>query len=138
MNKPFVGENKQVLLKQRMLRLGIQDADLTEKFVLGSGKGGQKINKTASCVYLKHVPTGIEMKCQPTRSLAMNRYYARTELCNRFEERILGERSRRIMEQERIRRQKRRRSRRQKQRMLEEKHRHSEKKGLRRPVGFDG
>src|SRR6185436_10588305 len=44
--------------------LGIHESDLIEKFILGSGKGGQKVNKTSSCVYLKHIPTGIEVKCQ--------------------------------------------------------------------------
>ena len=48
--------------------------------------GGQKINKTSSCVYLKHLPTGIEIKCQQGRSREMNRYYARKELCQRLEE----------------------------------------------------
>ncbi len=54
-------------LHARMERLGIRSDDLVEKFILGSGKGGQKVNKTSSCVYLKHVPTGIEIKCRQKR-----------------------------------------------------------------------
>jgi protein subunit release factor B len=130
----FVSRLKQHHLQVRMQRLGIGDDDLEERFILGSGRGGQKVNKTSSCVYLKHGPTGIEIKCQRARSRELNRYLARTELCERIEETVRGEKSRRQSEIERIRRQKRRRSRRQKQRMLEEKHKHSEKKARRRPV----
>jgi len=113
----------------------VRDPDLVEKFVLGSGSGGQKLNKTSSCVYLKHVPTGMEVKCQQTRSRDTNRFLARRQLCERLAERVLGEESRRRMEAERIRRQKRRRSRRQKQRMLEGKHHQSTKKARRTKVG---
>lgn len=117
-----------------MDRLGVRENDLTEKFILGSGSGGQKVNKTASCVYLKHGPSGIEIKCQRSRSRELNRYYARKELCEQLEERKLGAASKRRQAAEKIRRQKRRRSRRQKERMLEAKHRQSEKKVRRRPV----
>jgi peptide chain release factor len=120
-------------LHQRMERLGIQPDDLIEKFILGSGKGGQKVNKTASCVYLKHIPTEIEIKCQRERSRDMNRYYARKELCDRIEEQIEGKKSARQQEIEKIRRQKRRRSRKSKEKMLANKKQQSEKKALRRP-----
>ncbi len=118
-------------LQARMERLGIKEDDLTEKFILGSGKGGQKINKTSSCVYLKHVPTSLEVKCGRDRSRAMNRFLARRELCDRLEEQILGEKSKKEQEFERIRRQKRRRSRKQKEKMLAKKKIHSSKKQLR-------
>ena len=130
----FVSQEKSGALADRMRRLGIQAADLTERFILGSGKGGQKINKTSSCVYLCHRPSGIEIKCQRERSRALNRFLARRELCDRMEERILGEASQRRMAAEKIRRQKRRRSRRQKQRMLEGKHRQADKKRFRGAV----
>ena len=132
MSDAFVGGDKQSQLEERMRALGIREADLVEKFVLGSGHGGQKINKTSSCVYLRHAPSGIEVKCQQDRSRAMNRFLARRELCDKLEQRKLGALSARQQEAERIRRQKRRRSRRQKQRMLDAKHRHSEKKQMRR------
>ncbi len=119
-------------LEQRMLKLGILSADLTEKFIRGSGSGGQKINKTASCVYLKHTPSGIEVKCQAERSRELNRFIARKELCETYQEQILGIQSARQQAREKIRRQKRRRSRRQKNRMLDDKSKHSEKKQNRR------
>lgn len=116
-----------------MGRLLIEEGDLVEKFILGSGKGGQKVNKTSSCVYLKHVPSGIEVKCQKTRSRDLNRIYARRELCERIEEKIYQEKSRKQMEREKIRRQKRRRSRRSKEKMLADKKNLSSKKQLRKP-----
>ena len=119
-------------LRERMERLGIQEGDLVEKFILGSGSGGQKINKTSSCVYLKHVPTGIEIKCQRERSRELNRYYARKDLCDRLEEKIENKKSERQQMIEKIRRQKRRRSRKSKEKMLAAKKQQSEKKTLRR------
>jgi protein subunit release factor B len=126
---------KQKQLAEQMHKLGIHEDDLVEKFIKGSGKGGQKVNKTSSCVYLRHKPSGIEIKCQRERSQALNRFLARRELCDRLEERILGEKSRKQQEIEKIRRRKRRRSRRQRERMLDDKHKQAEKKDRRRPVG---
>jgi len=119
-------------LEARMIKLGLLPADITEKFIRGSGSGGQKINKTASCVYLKHIPTGLEVKCQAERSRDLNRFLARKELCETYQEQILGIQSMRQQAREKIRRQKRRRSRRQKNRMLDDKSKHSEKKQNRR------
>ncbi len=125
-------------LDARMERLGIREGDLVEKFILGSGSGGQKINKTSSCVYLKHIPTDIEIKCQRERSREMNRYYARKELCNRFEEKIENKKSERQQMIEKVRRQKRRRSRKSKEKMLAAKRQQSEKKSLRHvPKNFE-
>jgi peptide chain release factor len=118
-------------LHERMVQLGIRDEDLIEKFILGSGSGGQKINKTSSCVYLKHIPTGIEIKCQRDRSREMNRYYARKELCERLEEKIEHKKSERQQAIEKIRRQKRRRSRRSKEKMLAGKKMRAETKSMR-------
>jgi peptide chain release factor len=119
-------------LEARMLRLKIQEGDLIEKFILGSGSGGQKINKTSSCVYIKHIPTGIEVKCQSTRSRELNRLYARRELCEKLEELLFKEKSSKQMESEKIRRQKRRRSRRSQEKMLAGKKKQSTKKELRK------
>ena len=91
-----------------MAKLGVSEGDLIEKFILGSGSGGQKINKTSSCVYIKHVPSGIEIKCQKTRSRDLNRLYARRELCERVEGLLFKEKSTKEKEREKIRRQKRR------------------------------
>lgn len=113
-----MSQDKEEALAARMKRCGIREEDLVEKFILGSGAGGQKINKTASCVYLKHLPTGIEVKCQRDRSRALNRYLARRELCEKLEERLFSEKSERRQKMEKIRRQKRRRSRKQQEKML--------------------
>jgi protein subunit release factor B len=131
-----VSEEKAAALTVRMERLGIREADLEEAFIRGSGSGGQKVNKTSSCVQLRHRPSGIEVKCQQERSQAMNRYFARRELCDRLEERVKGEASARQQEQEKVRRQKRRRSRRQKARMLDAKKKQGDKKEQRRRVDF--
>lgn len=72
-------------------RLVIPDSDLEENFLKGSGPGGQKINKTSSAVQLKHLPTGIVVKCQETRSRSQNRKLARKILGERIEELELGE-----------------------------------------------
>jgi len=126
---------KETALARRMAELGLRETDLEERFIKGSGKGGQKINKTSSCVYLRHRPSGIEIKCQRERSQALNRFLARRELCDRWEQRLRGALSARQQEIEKIRRQKRRRSRRQRARMLADKRHQSGKKALRGPVG---
>ena len=120
-------------LEARMEKLGITEETLTEKFIQGSGSGGQKINKTASCVYLKHSTSGIEVKCQQQRSRELNRFIARRDLCEKLEEIRDGKKSARQQAHEKIRRQKRRRSRRSKIRMLDDKSKHSDKKSMRKP-----
>lgn len=134
----IVRPEKQEALKRRMEELGINEDELREQFVLGSGKGGQKQNKTASCVQLKHEPTGLEVKCQQSRSRELNRYLARVALCDKLEEKLLGEKSKKQQAYEKIRRQKRRRSRKAKEKMLEGKRIQSEKKSLRQKPKFNG
>lgn len=112
-------------LRSRMEKCGIREEDLIEKFILGSGSGGQKINKTASCVYLCHSPTGLEVKCQEERSREINRFLARRRLCERFEELILKERSQRARQAAKLRKQKQRRSRKSQAKLVEEKRRRS-------------
>ena len=130
---PISPEKKRALAK-RMKELGITDNNLTEKFILGSGKGGQKVNKTASCVYLKHLPTGIEVKCHQERSQELNRYLARRELCEKIAYKIHQEKTKKRREMEKIRQQKKRRSRRLKQKILEDKKKHSEVKEMRKKI----
>ncbi len=134
MDGQFIGSVKKDTLGSRMLALGLREADLVEKYIRGSGKGGQKINKTSSCVYIKHIPTGIEIKCQKTRSLQMNRFFARRELCDRIEVQRLGALAKRKQEQFKLRKQKMRRSRRSKQIMLHDKKHNSGVKQMRRIV----
>jgi peptide chain release factor len=133
----MISQEKWRELEQKMESLGIDDKDLIEKFILGSGSGGQKINKTSSCVYLKHLPTGIEIKCQQDRSREVNRYLARKELCERLASQILQIKTKKQHLAEKIRRQKRRRSRRSKEKMLAGKKMRSEHKSLRQtPKGW--
>lgn len=115
-----------------MRRAGLTEGALRERFVLGSGSGGQKINKTSSAVRLTHVPSGLWVKVQSSRSREDNRWLARRALAERLLELRDGEMSARRQEQEKIRRQKRRRSRRQKARMLDDKSKHAAKKAARR------
>ncbi|MDD5676601.1 MAG: peptide chain release factor-like protein [Kiritimatiellae bacterium] len=133
MNESPVSQTKKNALKARMLALGIPEASLEEKFILGSGKGGQKMNKTSSCVYLRHNSTGLEVKCGQTRFREQNRFLARRELCDRLEARQRGEQGAQRQKIEKIRRQKRRRSRRQKERMLAGKRAQAQKKEFRHP-----
>lgn len=80
-----VSKEKDRWLKERMEALGIHERDIEEKFVRSSGRGGQKVNKTSTCVYLKHIPTGIEVKWMKERSQPLNRFLARRELLQRIE-----------------------------------------------------
>ena len=124
-------------LRARMGRLGFSEKDLVERFVLGSGKGGQKINKTASCVYIKHLPTGLEVKCQKGRSREYNRHYALSLLCDKIEEKKRREHLAIKAEKERKRRQQQRRSPLSKEKMLMSKKERSQKKQLRAPLRYD-
>jgi protein subunit release factor B len=124
-------------LNARMAALGITENDLLEKFVRGSGSGGQKINKTSSCVFLKHLPSGLCIKCQIDRSRELNRFLAKRELCEQLETLRDGKASAKTQAIEKIRRQKRRRSQRSKQRSTADKRLLSTKKLLRRPPAGD-
>ncbi len=67
-------------LRQRLAALGVRPGDVDERFIRGAGAGGQKINKTSSTVWLRHAPTGIEVRIQDERSQVANRLQAWTEL----------------------------------------------------------
>src|SRR3990172_12092415 len=95
-------------LLARMARLGIREEDLEETFVRSSGPGGQHVNKTATAVALTHRPSGVTVRCQKTRSQAMNRFYARRILIDKIERQRLGEQSAEQQRIEKIHRQKRR------------------------------
>ncbi len=123
-----VSKEKEEALRKRMDSLGISEKDIVEKFIRSSGRGGQKVNKTSTCVYLKHLPTDIEVKCQKERSQALNRFYARRILADKVERMIKDKESEEQQRIEKIRRQKRKRSKRAKLKILEEKRKQSQKK----------
>ena len=125
-------------IKARMALASVFEDDLDESFVLGSGPGGQKVNKTASAVRLRHAPSGITVKCAQNRSREMNRWLARRELAEKILERENAALSARRQAAEKVRRQKRRRSRRQKAKMLDDKRRHGDKKAARGKVALEG
>ena len=129
-----VSPEKEAALLARMERLGVSEKDFEESFIRSSGPGGQKVNKTSSCVFLVHIPTGLSVKCQRERSQALNRFLARRILLDRIERLQTGIIREMEMEREKIRRQKRRRSRKAKEKMLALKHRQAEKKSLRSKV----
>jgi protein subunit release factor B len=132
-----LSSEKTAALEQRMGALGITESDLLEKFVRGSGAGGQKINKTSNCVFLKHLPTGVCIKCQMDRSREMNRFLARRELCDQLEMIRDGKAFAKTQAIEKMRRQKRPRSNRSKQRSVADKRITSQKKSMRRPPSGD-
>ncbi len=84
-------------------RRAILDDEITESFLKGSGPGGQKINKTSSAVQLKHLPTGIVIKNQSTRSRDQNRKFARKVLAEKLEELEKGDQSRTAIKAEKVR-----------------------------------
>jgi len=133
-----VSQKKQNTLQEKMRQLGIREEDLVEKFVRSGGAGGQNVNKVATCVYLKHVPSGIEVKMQRERSQAMNRFLARRLLAEKLENIRAGRASAEQERREKIRRQKRKRSKRAKEKILAQKKLQSEKKKLRAEPDVEG
>ena len=124
----MITHEKENALQEKMKALGIREADIVERFVRSRGHGGQNVNKVSTCVYLKHIPTGIEVKCQQERYQSQNRFFARRILVEKIENLILGKESELQQKIEKVRRQKRRRSRKAKEKVLALKHHESEKK----------
>ncbi len=114
--------------------LEIREEDIIERFVRSKGPGGQNVNKTSTCVHLRHIPTGIEVRCQQMRSQALNRVIARRLLRGKIEEFFEGKKKEERQRVERIKRRRRGRPLTLKRRILEAKRRHSQKKSLRAPV----
>lgn len=129
-----VSSKKEKELRDKMRRFGVKESELTERFIKSGGPGGQHVNKASTCVYLKHAPTGIEVKCGRERSQALNRFLARRLLVGKIERIVLGRASEERQRIEKIRRQKRKRSKRAKEKMLKNKKKRTEKKALRKKV----
>ncbi len=114
-----VTPQKENALAVRMAACSLREEDMEERFIRSGGPGGQKVNRTASCVYIKHLPSGLEVKMQKARSQSLNRFYARRRMCELLEEDSLGAQSPEARRQEKIRRQKSRRRRRGKAKTLD-------------------
>ncbi len=127
-----VSPKKQAELDGLMRRVGVQEQDFEERFIRSSGPGGQNVNKVATCVVLRHRPSGLEVRCQQERSQAMNRFLARRILLRRLEAQRLGALSEEAQRIAKLRRQKRKRSKRAQEKVLREKRHQGEKKSLRR------
>jgi protein subunit release factor B len=112
MSKFGVSVEKEEALLQKMNELGVLEADIDEKFIRSGGPGGQNVNKVATCVQLKHIPTGIIVKIQKDRSQGINRFLARRLLISKIEERFLGKPTKEQLKIEKIQKQKKRRKRR--------------------------
>lgn len=111
MTSPLVSPEKWIALEQRLKKLKVSPKDLEESFISGNGKGGQKQNKTQNTVQLKHIPSNIVITCQAYRERERNRYRAKTQLCERLEQKQSGKTL--SAKQEKIKKQKERQKRRQ-------------------------
>jgi len=107
-----VTPQKEALLRARMEACGLREADLAESFTSSGGPGGQNVNRTATCVRLRHRPSGLEAKAQSERSQSLNRYRARQRLCELIEAQALGQAAPDALRRAKIAKQKSRRARR--------------------------
>lgn len=112
----------------RMSRLGLSEADLEESFARSSGPGGQNVNKVSTAVTLRHVPSGIAVTVQDSRSQAQNRKLARVRLLEAVEADRARRRQAEIAKKAKARRQKSPRPAALKRRILESKRRRGEVK----------
>ncbi len=129
-----VSTEKEKALAMRMQELGVSENDFEESFIRSSGPGGQKVNKSSSCVHLVHIPTSLSVKCQRERSQTLNRFLARRLLLDKIESQQKGFIAEEKEKIEKLRRQKRKRSKRAKEKILAAKHQQARKKELRGKV----
>jgi protein subunit release factor B len=122
-------------LRAKFVSLGVRPEEIEERFVRGTGAGGQKINKTSSTVWLRHRPTGVEVRCQRERSQLTNRLLAWEELADKLAWRRAEAANAARAERELARRQTRQKSRGQKARMIQTKKHRAKIKGARRGAG---
>jgi peptide chain release factor len=124
-------------IQSRLDKLGVAASDIEERFVRGSGPGGQKINKTSSTVWLRHRPSGIEVRCQAQRSQAANRKWAWRAMCGKLEDRVRAAQLQAQDAREGERRRNRQKSYGQKVRMIQAKKHRAKFKAKRGRVGED-
>ena len=137
MEKFGVSRHKESQLREQMARLGVREDDIIESFIRSRGPGGQHVNKASTAVYLKHTPSGIEVKCSSERSQALNRFMARNILARKIELIVLGRALEEIQKTEKLRRQKRKRSKAAREKMLADKKMRARKKESRRRVEME-
>ena len=121
-------------VEQRMKELGVLESELEEIFARSGGPGGQNVNKVSTAVTLRHLPSGLRVTVQDSRSQAQNRKLARERLLEAIERRRDEERAVELSRREKIRRQRSPRPRALKKRILEGKRRRSKLKKLRTSV----
>lgn len=124
-------------LRARFVSLGVRPGEVEERFVRGTGAGGQKINKTSSTVWLQHGPSGLEVRCQRERSQTLNRLTAWAELADKLEWRKQESKNQVQAARELVRRQNLKKTRGQKIKMIQAK-KHRAKIKARRSGGGDG
>jgi len=125
---------KTLTLEKKMALLGVREEDILESFIRSSGPGGQNVNKTATCVYLKHLPTGLEVKCQRQRSQLLNRSLARHILLSKIAHKIQQDHLQKQSFRAKVMRRNRPKPKRVKLKILEDKRRHAQKKFVRRKI----
>lgn len=130
-----VSQVKEKALRRLMERSGLREEDICERFVRSGGPGGQNVNKTETAVYLRHRPTGLEVKTQTSRSQALNRFFARRLLAERLAAAAAGAADAERERVAKLRRQKRRRSRRAREKVLQGKKMRAQVKELRSRPG---
>ena len=131
-----ISPQKEEELKARMQRLGVAESEIEEAFLRSSGKGGQNVNKVATCVHLNHIPTGLIVKCQQERQQGLNRYRARCLLLDKIEQRQHLIKQAAIDRKEKERRRKRRRSQTTREKMLADKRRQKERRQRRGKISL--
>ncbi|RAP31737.1 peptide chain release factor-like protein [Candidatus Marinamargulisbacteria bacterium SCGC AG-343-D04] len=104
-------DKKQQELKKLMTKLNILEKDLKIQSISGSGKGGQKVNKSNHCIYICHIPSNTEVKCQKTRSKESNLFFAKRQLCEKIKA-LQGIQTLKEQQIEKIRKQKQKRKKR--------------------------